>query len=116
MLTLRMYSVYDSKAAAYLNPWTAPSDAVAYRAFATAAVDPEHDFCRWPADFTLFHVGYWNTTTGHIITIEAKENLGTALDLIQRLNSEQHAPTDPPATTNTEMSPLQATIRKVETS
>lgn len=116
MVTLRVYSVYDSKAAAYLNPWTAPTDAVAYRAFATAAVDPEHDFCRWPADFTLFHVGYWNTITGDIITVEAKENLGTALDLIQRLNLEQQPPTDPIPTPNANMSPLEATFKKVETS
>jgi hypothetical protein len=75
-----IYSVYDSKAEAYLPPFFLPTKAAALRAFGDAAVDPKHQFAAHPEDYTLFELGTYEETTGSITPHEAKIGLGSALD------------------------------------
>lgn len=80
-----MYSVYDSKAGAWIQPFFAPNNAVALRAFHTAACDPTHDFHIHGADYTLFHVGDWDQHQGRLIPLDSNVNLGNALTLQEGL-------------------------------
>lgn len=75
----RVYSVFDEKAAVYMLPFFAKSHEVALRSFATAALDPEHDFGRWGGDFTLFHIAEFDDDTGELKPRDAFMNLGTGL-------------------------------------
>lgn len=75
-----IFSVYDSKAEAYLPPFFLPTKASALRAFGDAAVDPKHQFAAHPEDYTLFELGTYDESTGVIVPHEVKIGLGSALD------------------------------------
>lgn len=78
---LKIYTVFDQVAAAYLKPFTLPSDALAIRAFTDAVNTPDHPFNKHPADYTLFYVGEFDETTA-IITPETAHALGNGLSYL----------------------------------
>lgn len=87
-MKLEVFSVYDSKAQAYLPPFFLPKPAMAIRIFTECVNSPEHQFGKHPADYTLFHVGSFDDTDGDIISIDPQKNLGNGLHLLTP-NSEQ---------------------------
>ena len=72
------YSVYDSKAEAFLPPFFAVTDGLAVRMFQQAANDQEHRFGMWSDDYTLFHIGKWDDHTGTLSAAKANRSLGIA--------------------------------------
>ena len=56
-MKILMFSVYDSKASAYMQPIFMQSLGTAIRAFEDTMEDPNHQFKKHPEDFTLFHIG-----------------------------------------------------------
>ncbi len=78
MLSLSVFSVFDSKVGAYLTPFFVANRAVALRSFMAACQDEQSDFHRFAGDFTLFEIGLWNSETGDFVPLEAKLNLGLA--------------------------------------
>lgn len=81
MDSLNVYEIYDSKAEAFHRPFFLANHNVAIRAFSAAAQDPQSEYGRFSADFTLFHIGSWSPHTGEWTPAEHKTNLGTALEL-----------------------------------
>lgn len=79
---IKIFTVYDSKGQAYLQPFFCVNTAVAIRSFTTAANDQQHDFHRYAADYTLFCIGEWETNSGNINVYETKINLGLASEFI----------------------------------
>lgn len=75
----KIFAVYDSKAGAYLPPWTSNNAATASRRFEASLENRESDFARFPADYTLFQIGSWDEEFGVITMDGAPTNLGTAL-------------------------------------
>lgn len=73
-----IYSVYDSKAEAWLQPFYCVNNAVAIRSFAHAANDAQHDFFRYAGDFALFELGTFEDSTSEIKSLQVPENLGLA--------------------------------------
>lgn len=83
MSIIKAFSVFDSKAESYIQPFFFPATGQAIRAFETAAQDENHEFYKHAADYTLFEIGTFNQGTGHLehgIPI----NLGNALALVSR--------------------------------
>lgn len=78
----KSFTVYDSKSELYSLPKYAPTTMAMLRQFAEVAKDPETEIGRYPADFTLFETGTFDEYTGHATELEAKVNLGLALDHI----------------------------------
>lgn len=54
-----VFSVYDTKAKAYLPPFFAPNAAVACRMISDAVEQRDHMFSRHAADFVLFQISEW---------------------------------------------------------
>lgn len=81
-MVYKKFSVYDSKAAAYLPDFEQTTTALAIRAFSDAANSEEHNFSRYAADFTLFETGSRDDATGLYTNLKAHINLGTALSHI----------------------------------
>lgn len=77
-VVINVYSIYDSKAQAYLTPFFASTDGVAIRWFASAAHDEKHEFSRFAADYTLFRIGSFDQVSGRLDEC-LMVNLGTAL-------------------------------------
>lgn len=71
-MTLKVFSVFDSKAEGFLNPVFSQSLGVMVRSFTEAALDqgdpasgrPPHDFCKFAEDFTLFELGSFDQAKG----------------------------------------------------
>lgn len=82
MHTLKIFTVYDSKAEAYLAPFFCANAAVACRSFQGAVQDPQHDFHRWAADYTLFEIGEWHQDKGELVQHQAHINLGNGLSFL----------------------------------
>lgn len=79
MSTLFIYTVHDSKAAAFITPFFQPNHVTACRSFGHAASDENHDFGRFPADYTLLEIGSFDSETGELTVHPMKKNLGNAL-------------------------------------
>lgn len=86
-MPIHVFSVYDSKAQAFLTPFFERNSLTAARAFAKAANTEGHNFKEHGSDYTLFHIGTWDEETGIIEASNAKTSLGTALEHL-----EQRAP------------------------
>ncbi len=84
MFLLKVFSIYDSKADGFLQPFFAENTAVAIRSFTRAANDQASDFHRYAGDYTLFEIGEWNRTRGDWLQYEAKVNLGLAEQYISQ--------------------------------
>lgn len=78
-MKLVIFSVHDSKAEAFLQPFFCPTVAVGVRMFAHAANDPTKDFSRFAADYTLFELGEFEQDTGEITMLKVAKNHGLAL-------------------------------------
>lgn len=81
-MILKIFTVHDSKAEAYLPPFFMSSRGQAIRAFTDTIADRSTQFSKHPADFTLFEIGEYDDQKGTLTQYETKQNLGLALDFI----------------------------------
>lgn len=63
---MQFYTLYDSKAMAYLPPFLSQNNATAMRSLEQAVNDPNHVVATTPRDYALFCLGEWDETTGTI--------------------------------------------------
>jgi len=68
MAVQRIYTIYDSKVAAFLRPFFCRSDAEAIRAFTDTVTDPGSLLNKHPEDFSLFVVGDFDEETGRVVS------------------------------------------------
>lgn len=87
-MILKMYTVYDSKVNAYLQPFFMKSNGEALRAWEESCNDNKTSFYKYPQDFTLFEIGIWDDSTGSTALHDAKFSLGTALEF-KRIETQQ---------------------------
>ena len=87
-MLLQVFTVFDSKAEAYLPPFYESAIGSAVRSFADTANNPEHSFNKHSSDYTLFHLGSYDDSTAIFEFHEAKIPLGMASEHI--INGEQN--------------------------
>lgn len=103
-----MYSVYDSKAGAFLPPFVLPRTQQAQRVFGDCVNSPDHQFGKHPDDYTLFHLGNWDDETGDYKALPAsKQSLGNGVEYVDLT----HQSADPEGKTNGSQIPLDASIQ-----
>lgn len=90
-MKLKVFSVYDVKAQAYLPPFFLPRTEMAVRVFSDSANDPTHMFCKHPEDFHLFELGEWDGETSQFDLLSSPKSQGLALfyKKVQELNLDQ---------------------------
>jgi len=66
----QVFSVRDSKAAAYALPFFLPRMEIALRSFRDAVKNPEHDMHRHPEDYALYCIGEYDDATGQMSAVE----------------------------------------------
>lgn len=81
-MMLRVFSIFDSKAEAYCSPFFLSERGQAVRAFSTALLDPATEFHKWPADYTLFEIGAFDSATGVLSATQIQVPLGNGLTLL----------------------------------
>lgn len=67
---MKVFSVYDSKAEAHLNPFPMKTTGEALRAFESACKNPDSQFNKFPSDYTLKEIAVWDEITGSISSIQ----------------------------------------------
>lgn len=77
---MKVFSVYDSKAEAYAEPFVAKETAEGQRMFSLSVENEKTKIGKWPEDHTLFELGEWDERAGSFTPYEAKKNLGLASD------------------------------------
>lgn len=65
-MKVRIYAVFDAKAAVYQGFFFGTTDGVAIRMFTDACRDPGTMLYRHPADFALFHLGQVDDHSGQL--------------------------------------------------
>lgn len=98
-IDLQVFSVYDSAADAFLQPFFAPTVEFAVREFRRAVNEEGHQFNQYPDDYTLFHIGEFDQSSGALAGA-APRSLGIAITMMdytdsyyvqEEVNSEEHA-------------------------
>lgn len=79
----RIYTAYDSKVENYLPPFFVKTKGAALRAFTEFVNDPNTQFHKHPADYTLFEIGEFDENSGQIAPYETKINLGVAIEFLK---------------------------------
>lgn len=90
---MNLYSIFDSKAAAFLQPFFARNEGVAVRQLSSAISDGQHDFCVHAEDYTLFEVGSWDEVSGKL-TAKDPTSVTTCLALKSLTNGRANKPAD----------------------
>lgn len=68
MSRMMLFSVHDSKTDAFAPPYTASTPGEAERRFRTACSE-EGDLKRYPTDFNLYQVGFFNNVAGLVESV-----------------------------------------------
>lgn len=79
MAKLKVFTIFDGKANAYLRPFSLPSSAHAIREVSEVMQQPTGPFSDYPEDFTLFEVGEFDDETGEVQPLLKHEPLGNLL-------------------------------------
>lgn len=90
---MKIFSIFDQKAAAYLSPFTLQSEAHAIRQLADVLLSNQTSpFSDYPEDFTLMEIGTWDQLTGEIHPHQAFISHGNLAGMKAQLKQrrEQH--------------------------
>lgn len=83
-MTTNLFTVYDSAASAYLEPFYAPTIEYAIRQFRQTVNKAGHQFSQFPEDYTLFHIGEFDMSTGIIKPNDGPVNIGVGITFVQQ--------------------------------
>lgn len=103
-MQLKIYTVYDSKVEAYLQPFYVRSKGEAIRAFTETVNDPQSLVGKHPADYTLFEIGEFDDQTAKIKSLAANISLGTAIEFLRSPDGTTMLP--PSSATNSDLRQL----------
>lgn len=84
-MTQHLFTVYDSKAEAYLQPFAANTYGIAERMFSDMVNQQGHQFNRHPQDYSLYAIGTFETTSAQL---SSKEHVHLANGLTVLIESE----------------------------
>lgn len=79
-MLLKIYSIRDNGAEAYMPPFFMHANGLATRAFADMANDPSHPIGQHPEDYALFEIGLFDDSNAQITMLEQANPLGVAIE------------------------------------
>lgn len=80
MMTQVVCAVYDAAASAYLEPFFCPTVEYAARIFREACEKEGHQFNKFPEDYTLFQIGFYDVEHGELSPLAALHPLARAIE------------------------------------
>lgn len=92
MISLRLYSIYDSKAEQFSPPQVHHNDMLALRAFEGIVNDDKMVICKYPEDFTLYYIGNLGDSDGRYYLETCDESrvpilIGRAIEYVQTVDN-----------------------------
>lgn len=82
-MIVKMYSVYDSKAEAFLPPFFMLSRGSAIRDFSDAVNDASHVFFKHREDYTLFELGSFDDSSAAFALSLTPTSLGVGIEFVK---------------------------------
>lgn len=79
---MKIFTVYDEPAGAFLQPFFEKTRATAIRSFMDACSRPDHQFVTHSSDYTLFAVGDFDEVTGLITAYPVPERIIGAAECV----------------------------------
>ena len=79
----KVFSVFDSKSETYMTPFFMKTKGEALRAFTDISNDDTHQIGKHPEDYTLFEIGEYDDVSCTIVSYEAKQSIGTAVEFVK---------------------------------
>lgn len=80
-MILQIYSVRDSAANAFLQPFFAPGTGLALRYFQDAVNDSNHQFHKHTSDYSLWLLGSFDDSNGSVVPSEPQK-IATAWEMV----------------------------------
>ena len=80
-MIMKMCSIHDGKAEAWMNPMYFQSSGQAVRSFQDVVNDPESDYFKHPEDYSIFELGEFDPREGKIVLLGAPLHLASAINL-----------------------------------
>lgn len=105
-MKIKVFSVYDEKAQAYMQPFQMLHTGQAERTFGDCINSPKHQFSHHPHDYTLFEIGEFDDSSGN--TTNSHIPLGNGVEFISAKKIELIQDIDEHEATKPESSPLQS--------
>jgi hypothetical protein len=76
----KVFTIFDSKAEIFNNPFLAKTKAEGIRMFSDVANDNKSMISRHPEDYTLFEIGEYDDATGQYVMLPTPVSLGLAIE------------------------------------
>lgn len=96
-MTLKMFSIYDSKCEAFIQPFFSQATGSAIRSFETAVNEEGHAFNSNAGDYTLFELGEFEQNTAAFNILATPLNLGVAIQFLKASGRSLEAVENVPA-------------------
>lgn len=77
-MEVKVFTIFDEKAGAYLQPFFSDTVGLAVRTITELVNDPQHNFCKYASDFTLFQLGSFDNKTAEFTN--DKKPLGSLVE------------------------------------
>lgn len=77
-----IFTVYDTKAECYLQPFFLPTRGLALRTFTETVNDKSHNFGKYPEDYTLFVLGSYEDQNSEFLLSKAPISLGVGVEFL----------------------------------
>jgi len=81
-MIVNAYTIFDTKALTYSNPFFAVTHGSALRIVSDAANDLNTSLGRHPADFILYQVGTYNDANGVLVAMDPREHVIDIIALV----------------------------------
>ena len=91
-MEIKIYSIFDNKAEAFMLPFFMHRDAEAMRAIATTAMDDQSTIYHHPLDYTLYRIGVFDNTNGAFVA--DRQEIGTAFYIRKMIGNLNAQPED----------------------
>jgi len=91
---LKLFAVYDDKAAAFGAVMCLPTNGLALRAFADACADARSPMAQYPMDYKLMELGEYDPNSGSIKGLPLPLLVATASQVLQQLSVARGATAD----------------------
>lgn len=82
-MLLKVFSVRDMKAEAFLQPYFTPTPGSALRAFGDACAKTDSPFYAHPNDYVLYEIGTYNDSDGMLSPLNPVKMMATAADFVK---------------------------------
>lgn len=83
-MLLKVFSVRDMKAEAFLQPYFSPTQGAALRAFGDACSKSDSPFYMHPNDYVLYDIGIYNDENGLLTACNPVHMLCCASDFVEK--------------------------------